>query len=98
MLPSYMIEWHAQKRSLDREAFAAKYPHPFLIRHGDPEQLERISFQTQVAAPKDAELERSGLWAAGAIVVPVLKRPENPYPERISVGRAQNCDVVIRDG
>jgi len=99
MLPSYMIEWHAQKKAMSREAFAAKYNHPFLIRHGDPDQMERISFQTQVAAPKSAaDLERTALWASGAIVVPVLKRPENPYPDRISVGRAQNCDVVVRDG
>ena len=26
----------------------------------------------------------------------IQKRPENPYPERISVGRATNCDVVLR--
>jgi hypothetical protein len=99
MLPSYMVEWHAQKKAMTRDAFAAKYPHPFLIRQGDPDQMERISFQTQVGSPKQtaADLERVALWAGGAIVVPVTKRPENPYPDRISIGRAQNCDVVIRD-
>jgi FHA domain len=99
MLASYMVEWHAQKKTMTREAFAAKYNYPFLIRQADPEQIERISFQTQVASAKDAaDAERSALWAGGAIVVPVIKKPENPYPERISIGRAQNCDVVIRDG
>jgi hypothetical protein len=99
MLPSYMVEWHAQKKAMTRDAFAAKYPHPFLIRQGDPDQMERISFQTQVGNPKQtaADLERVALWAGGAIVVPVTKKPENPYPDRISIGRAQNCDVVIRD-
>jgi hypothetical protein len=29
-------------------------------------------------------------------VVPVKKREGNPYPDRISVGRATNCDIVIR--
>ncbi len=29
-------------------------------------------------------------------IVPVKKREGNPYPERISVGRAPNCDVVLR--
>lgn len=29
-------------------------------------------------------------------IVPVKKRPGNPYPDRLSVGRAPNCDVVLR--
>ena len=99
MLPTYMIEWHAQKKQLTREAFATRYHHPFLIRQADPEQIERLSFHTQVGSDKSiAQVEREALWAQGGIVVPVIKRPENPYPDRISIGRAQNCDVVIRDG
>ncbi len=27
---------------------------------------------------------------------PIVKRQGNPYPERISVGRALNCDIVLR--
>jgi pSer/pThr/pTyr-binding forkhead associated (FHA) protein len=30
-------------------------------------------------------------------VVEVKKRPGNPYSDRISLGRARNCDVVLRD-
>ena len=29
-------------------------------------------------------------------VAPVQKRRGNPFPDRISVGRAQNCDIVLR--
>ena len=29
-------------------------------------------------------------------VAPVQKRAGNPFPDRISVGRAQNCDIVLR--
>lgn len=29
-------------------------------------------------------------------IVPVKKREGNPYPDRISIGRALNCDVVLR--
>jgi hypothetical protein len=31
------------------------------------------------------------------VVVNLIKAASNPFPERISVGRAPNCDVVIRD-
>ncbi|MFO7180673.1 MAG: FHA domain-containing protein [Pseudomonadota bacterium] len=29
-------------------------------------------------------------------IVPVRKRPDNPFPERLSIGRATNCDLVLR--
>jgi pSer/pThr/pTyr-binding forkhead associated (FHA) protein len=35
-------------------------------------------------------------YAAEWRVAPVRKREGNPYPDRFSIGRATNCDVVIR--
>ncbi|XYI03658.1 FHA domain-containing protein [Sorangium sp. So ce1128] len=29
-------------------------------------------------------------------VIPIDKSPRNPYKDRISLGRARNCDIVIR--
>ena len=29
-------------------------------------------------------------------LVPVKKNPDNPFPDRLTIGRATNCDVVIR--
>jgi hypothetical protein len=98
MIPSYMVEWHAQKKQLTRDAFAARFAHPFIIRYGDPEQLEKLSFRTQVVSSKIGLPPVNEIWQQGGMVLPVLKKPENPYPERISVGRALNCDLVIRDG
>jgi hypothetical protein len=31
------------------------------------------------------------------VVLPMMKDPSNPFPERISIGRAPNCDIVIRE-
>jgi hypothetical protein len=31
------------------------------------------------------------------IVLALAKSPSNPFPERISIGRAPNCDVVLRE-
>jgi pSer/pThr/pTyr-binding forkhead associated (FHA) protein len=31
------------------------------------------------------------------VIVVLKKAASNPFPERISIGRAPNCDVVIRD-
>jgi hypothetical protein len=35
-------------------------------------------------------------FAAQWRIVPIRKREGNPYADRISVGRASNCDVVLR--
>jgi hypothetical protein len=49
------------------------------------------SFQTAVG-------RRAKTGPHGAIqVVAIEKAPGHPYPDRVSVGRTANCDVVLRD-
>ena len=108
MLPSELTEWQAQKRQLSRDAFGKKFPHPFLIRRasarkdGEPESGdygEKLSFHTNVSEGAEAsELPAGSVRLSGATVLAIVKKPQNPYPDRISVGRALNCDVVLRDG
>ncbi len=42
--------------------------------------------------PPSVIVPSSESWQA----TPVAKRPGNPYPERVSIGRALNCDIVLR--
>jgi hypothetical protein len=49
-----------------------------------------ISFETQ-----HTKLEIDP-YAAEWRIVQVKKREGNPYPDRFSIGRAPNCDIVIR--
>jgi hypothetical protein len=75
--------------------FEKRYPHPFLVkapRQGSSvkEGAESFSFETSY---ESTQLDPFALvWR----VVPVVKRAGNPFPDRLSVGRAPNCDVVIR--
>ena len=32
----------------------------------------------------------------GWVIVPIVKRPGTAFPERFSIGRARNCDIVLR--
>jgi hypothetical protein len=86
----------AQAKSLDQ--FVSALPNVFLVLSSDGSDSSSISFRTitapmpvrpaeVVTQPRGFELE----------VVEVAKAPGNPYPDRISLGRARNCDVVIRD-
>src|SRR5205085_333108 len=63
----------------------------------DGDWTERVKFETSVEdAPVPARVTLPASLA-GALLLPLLKAPNNPYRDRISIGRAQNCDLVVRD-
>ena len=93
-----------QYRSLmrgGRKTFAASQTHLFLVRKGvlaserSPWDDE-FSFATHVGQAKPVDDEDDDVEHSGWIIVPVRKRDGGPFPERIGVGRARNCDVVLR--
>jgi hypothetical protein len=49
-----------------------------------------------VAIRTQGELDVADPFPGEWRVCEVIKRPDNPFPERISVGRANNCDIVLR--
>ncbi len=76
--------------ALTKTQFAGKYPHLFFVFHDEPDTGE-ARFFTEVAR-KDMKLTWSGMLN----VVAIAKSANNPYSDRISIGRARNCDVVLR--
>ncbi len=84
-------------RESERADFVAKNAHPFLVitqRNQDSE--DAAGFQTLVADPDSSTRRRSSM-SRRIEVHEVKKAAANPYRDRISVGRARNCDVVLRD-
>lgn len=55
-------------------------------------QQRPISFATQVLKRSDRAPTSEQLQ-----VIPLVKSANNPYADRISIGRARNCDIMIRD-
>lgn len=99
-------DFFAMAHAMARADFAARCLHPFLVV-GDPSQAIRIAMEGRVVFGDDAgrlafdpgdslELPRPGealtqivgTWA-------VVKSERNPYRDRISVGRARTCDLVL---
>ena len=76
--------------TLSREPFLARVSGIFLAVASTPGELT-LGFRTEYARP--AVQPQRGTLAA---VYPVVKAKGNPYPERISLGRAPNCDIVLR--
>jgi hypothetical protein len=87
--------------SCTREVFVRENPHPFLVRLPDNVALDDdpwaddLSFTTHVEGLDDED-EEDDRPDHAAIVAPVLKREGGPFPDRIGIGRARNCDIVLR--
>lgn len=79
------------KRNLGRGKFLQRFPHPLLVIAGLQADAG-MSFTTGVSHRDSVGGETDVME-----VVIVVKAPGNPYPDRIAVGRARNCDVVLRD-
>ena len=83
-------------QSSTRDEFAAKQPHLFLVLEQALAAEAEVGFSTQVVDP--VSLRRSTMRRSQNIeVLPVVKAAGNSYPDRVSVGRARNCDIVMRD-
>ena len=83
-------------RSCTREQFVAARPQLCLLvtaRAFDDEEVG--GFDTVVSSGFEGKRRSSSKHAMQ--VLTVEKAPGNPWPDRISVGRARNCDVSIRD-
>ena len=82
-----------------RDEFVAKLSHCFLVlEQGLYGEQDQVGFATQVLDP--LALKRGSVRAPRnqhLEVLPIVKAAGNPYPDRVSVGRARNCDIVMRD-
>jgi hypothetical protein len=69
---------------------------PDTVRPDTVMRPSQVAFHTSVAG---AEFTMAAPLASieGARIYPVRKTPGRPFPERVSVGRAPNCDIVIRE-
>src|SRR3954469_22725095 len=75
----------------NRDQFAAKYPGYFLLLSERADSLQ-LGFRTQISRGGEAPDPSGGVNE----VLPIRKAAGNPYPDRISIGRARNCDIVVR--
>lgn len=85
-------DWRALRRSLTRDAFAARFEHPLLVLGDAVALADGLSFHTELNVPDGRDASDAPL-----VVLPVVKHPDNPFVGRVSVGRADNCDIVIAD-
>ncbi len=97
----------AMARDLKRAQFVAAHAYPFLVhvaagaRLEDNPWEEKFAFSTEVGDhegedDEDDDVASDAPRTARVIVAPVRKREGGLFAQRIGVGRARNCDVVLR--
>src|SRR5690348_9543869 len=95
----------AMAQELQRAQFAKENPHPFLVHVAPNARLtenpweEKVAFSTDVrdfTEPDDDDEDEEEPTSTRVIVVPVRKREGGLFTQRVGVGRARNCDVVLR--
>jgi hypothetical protein len=103
-------EWRRVRADATRPQFEAMHPYAFLVsaprgrNTGDFSPLaKQIEFRTVThdkassVTPSPALLGAMPSGLDERVVLALIKGATNPFPERISIGRAPNCDLVIRD-
>ena len=90
-----VTEYLRKARGVTEATFQQLYPHYFLYKHPRLARDEGSCDPDIDYATKAIDLNFDPLPAEPQ-VVPVKKNPGNPFPDRLTIGRATNCDVVLR--
>jgi hypothetical protein len=98
-------QWRRALEGVTRASFVTQHPYAFLVwvpslnpHVTPPARNQQLGFHTQVHGSQTKEIVQASTASSDEVlVIPLKKAPENPFPERISVGRAPNCDIVFRE-
>jgi len=90
-----VTEYLRKARGVTQATFQQLYPHNFLYKHPKEARAERPSEPDFDYATRAIDLNFDPMPTVTQVVA-VKKNPENPFPDRLTIGRAPNCDVVIR--
>jgi hypothetical protein len=91
-----VTEYLRKTRGVTQAAFQQLYPHHFLFKHPKPAATFEVPDQSEIDYATRAIDVNFDPIPNVTQVVSVKKNPDNPFPDRLTIGRATNCDVVIR--
>jgi hypothetical protein len=103
---SLVEHWNKDRASGTRDQFRARHPYAFLVwspsfrsrQTGSRPSVQQLAFHTQVHGPETKLVPvTSNTGNDEVMILPLIKAPGSPFPDRVSVGRAPNCDIVVRD-
>src|SRR5215468_7609613 len=86
-------------RNAGRDEFAERFAHPFIAHApmADSAFDTAPGWQTLSGSP-EAHVRAAAMATAGAVqYLPLIHRPKSTYSGFLSIGRADNCDLVLKE-
>jgi hypothetical protein len=83
-------------RQLNVAEFQAQHPFLFLFKHpkaARPRTDPKLYVEPVNTRPNKLDFDPA---PEAARVVPLRKKPDQPFPDRLTIGRSAECDVEIR--
>ena len=80
----------------DPAGFIAQCPAMFLVKRPTRQGPSQSQASTQIGFHTSHATQLVDPYPDEFRVSPIKKSPKNPFPDRMTVGRAPNCDVVVR--
>jgi hypothetical protein len=90
-----VTDYLRKARGVTQATFQQLYPHHFLFKHPKAAIVGRTGGHEIDYATRAIDLNFDPMPNVTQVVA-IKKNPENPFPDRLTIGRATNCDVVIR--
>jgi len=94
-----IADFHRRHRTYDRDTFLRKSPQPFLVEVGGTERTRggTAQFGTMVAYRADLKGSSHDQEIVPTCRIFLLTKRGNVFPDKITVGRSFNNDVVLND-
>jgi hypothetical protein len=94
-LKSDLLRWLDDARRCSVKAFAAEHKGLYFLTEmvAMPDSMP-LDFETNL--PPHTPKVSTVIAPRTPQVIPIAKSARSPYKDRISIGRARNCDIVIR--
>jgi hypothetical protein len=89
------IDLAQQARAMTRGQFAARYPHGFMVLNAVADTIPPGNAGNSFATQSQPN-PRLSLVKGDIDTIPIAKNADNPFQAHISIGRARNCDIVVR--
>ncbi len=98
--PATASEFWAQHWRRPPDGFGKLFPHPFLVEVTTQAYADARGFQTRSGNESFEEMMKRGFASdvrPASKIFPIAKRTA-AFPDKVSVGRAKNTDLMIPDG
>jgi FHA domain-containing protein len=91
-----LTEYLQLARQTSAAEFQKQHPYLFLFKH--PKAARPRTDPRQYVEPVNTRPNKLDFDPApeATRLVPLRKKPDQPFPDRLSIGRSDECDVVIR--